>query len=140
MKAIEISKAECKRSAGRQARILKSRICGSVRKLEKLLLRQCGRALSAEGLEAAERELEQAAGELCRNVLQARIEAEDVVCRRLRCGGLSYRCEAATEKEILTSFGKLKYRRRLFRNYLKKSLHLVDGFTSRIASSASRPY
>ena len=28
------------------------------------------------------------------------------------------RCEAATEKEILTGFGKLKYRRRLFRNYL----------------------
>ena len=37
-----------------------------------------------------------------------------------------YRCEAATEKEILTGFGKLKYRRRLFRNYLKQSLHLVD--------------
>ena len=36
------------------------------------------------------------------------------------------RCEAATEKEILTGFGKLKYRRRLFRNYLKQSLHLVD--------------
>ena len=126
MKAIEISKADCKRSAGRQARILKKRIRRRLREHEDWLLRQCGRALSAEGLEAAEKALEEASDRLCRDVLQARIEAEDVVCRRLRCGGLSYRCEAATEKEILTGFGKLKYRRRLFRNYLKQSLHLVD--------------
>ena len=126
MKTIEISAADCKRSAGRQARILKRRIRREARKLERILLRQCSKALSAEGLDAAERELEAAAGELCRNVLRARIEAEDVVCKRLRCGGLSYRCEAATEKEILTGFGKLKYSRRLFRNHLKKSLHLVD--------------
>ena len=126
MKAIEISKADCKRSAGRQARILKKRIRRRLREHEDWLLRQCGRALSAEGLEAAEKALEQASDRLCRDVLQARIEAEDVVCRRVRCGGLSYRCEGATEKEILTGFGKLKYRRRLFRNYLKKSLHLVD--------------